>query len=139
MKKLYFLCLAALAVFTFSACSDDDDSGSSASSNSIVGTWEMVGITDFGVFYEQEEGCYEELTLTGDNRFSLKVKENNTSFWSRGMYTYDSATGHLALHVSETNSPYEIGEVYSYTATLSGNMLTLTYSNGDYALYKRIR
>lgn len=109
MKKLFTLCLAALAMFAFVACDDDNDSGSSGS---IVGTW---------FHSENEEGFYYYSIFVFDEGLTFEHYDNDNEEYLHGTYLYIPERNVLQLDYSVP------GYWQSYWISVAGDRMTLRY------------
>ncbi len=116
MKLFLMLFIAAASVCNFVSCDkDDDDKGSSAS---IVGTWEY-----------REAGWVDVYTFSANGSYSYSCQEGSYTGSDYGTYTYKGTT--LTLNSSKYG-----GGAEEYTATISGNKLTII-EEGDPFVYTR--
>lgn len=122
MKLFLMMFIVATSVCGFVSCDDDDDKGSPASdkgpSASIVGTWEY-----------REPGLVDTYTFSANGSYTNSWQEGNSKTGSDyGTYTYEGTT--LTLNSSEDG-------VEKYTATISGDKLTLIDEYGYPEVYTR--
>ncbi len=111
MKLFLMMFIAAASVCGFVSCDDDDDKGSSSP---IVGTWEY-----------REPGWVDIYTFSADGSYTYSYQEEGYDSGSdHGTYTYEGTT-------------LTLDGVEKYTATISGDKLTLIDEYGDSEVYTR--
>ena len=121
MKKIFNIMIAAVAICLTAACQKEEikDTVDSA----IVGEWHLSTVEVDGTVQTCSYDVY--LTINSDCTFELYQKSGTQS-------RYTKHTGTCKSEGKVLSGVYSSGESWgdSYTATISGNTLVLTSSDG---------
>ena len=118
MKKLFFCAAALLAAISFAACSDDDEPNLPIAPGTIAGTWQITHEKGYCIYDDGEE--------SGKETWSDDYPDEDGFYWTR---VFDQ-NGSCVETYYETGK--KLGSEH-YTYSISGNVLTLTYSGEDEA------
>lgn len=136
MKKLNLLLLACVAIFAFSACSDDDDN---TAANNLIGKWKYNEIT---TSVECDNKLVKEYIeyLVGKTGYAegtvLEYFENGTAKDSDGdSFRYSAKGNKLTNYYIEDVWNEELGKYveqeYAYTETFAISGSTLSVSGDE--------
>ncbi len=149
MKKLFFCAAALLAAISFSACSDDDDENNlPITSDSIVGTWQIVKGEEGEIYegeadswtenYPDEDGWYYTFTFSKDGSCTV-IEYRHGGESERETGTYSISGNKLTITGTYFADEYEIKKLTESQLVLFSSGATPEGSWKSTETYKRIK